>query len=59
MKQRKRQLLAIMLIAALTCLLPAGCASYSPGQFDFSGPYPMVRYADGTEYELPSGNGFN
>ena len=40
-------------------MLLIGCASYSPGEFDYSGPYPMIRFADGTEYELPSGNGMN
>lgn len=47
------------IVAALACLLLVGCASYSPGEFDYSGPYPMIRFADGTEYELPSGNGMN
>ena len=45
--------------AAMAFLLLVGCASYSPGEFDYSGPYPMIRFADGTEYELPSGNGKN
>ncbi len=45
--------------AALAILLLAGCASYSPGEFDYSGPYPVIRFADGTVYELPSGNGRN
>lgn len=43
------------LIAALLLLLSVGCASYSPGEFDNSGPYPVIRFADGTVYELPSG----
>jgi hypothetical protein len=48
----------IVLMTLCTALL-LGCASYSPGEFDFSGPYPLVRYADGTEYELPSGGGYD
>jgi len=43
------------LIAALAILLSVGCAGYSPGEFDNSGPYPVIRFADGTVYELPSG----
>jgi hypothetical protein len=50
---------SVFFAVTLTILLLAGCASYSPGEFDFSGPYPLVRYADGTVYELPSGNGLN
>lgn len=48
-----------LIAAALTLLLMTGCATYSPGEFDDSGPYPMIRFADGTEYELPSGNGMH
>lgn len=44
-------------IALVLFLLFTGCAHYSPGRFDFDGPYPLVRYDDGTPYELPSGNG--
>ena len=47
----------LLVIPVLALLLLNGCASYSPGEFDYSGPYPMIRFADGTEYELPSGNG--
>jgi len=45
----------ICLLAALAMLLSVGCASYSPGEFDNAGPYPVIRFADGTVYELPSG----
>jgi hypothetical protein len=48
-----------ILIAIAAMLLVVGCASYSPGEFDNSGPYPVVRFADGTVYELPSGSGFD
>ena len=48
-----------LMTAALALLLVNSCATYSPGEFDYSGPYPMIRFADGTEYELPSGNGKN
>jgi hypothetical protein len=46
-----------LITAVLTLLLLNGCASYSPGKFDYAGPYPVIRFTDGTEYELPSGNG--
>ena len=59
-EQRKSPLKAFGITAlALILLSAAGCASYSPGVFDYSGPYPVIRYADGTVYELPSGNGYN
>lgn len=48
-----------LLIAAIALLLTVGCASYSPGEYDYSGPYPLIRYSDGTVYELPSGGGRN
>ena len=51
------QMKLILLAAMALFLIVTGCTSYSPGWFDFNGPYPLVRYADGTEYELPSGNG--
>ena len=56
---RKPPLKTIMTALIALGLLWAGCASYSPGEFDYSGPYPVIRYADGTVYELPSGNGYH
>lgn len=47
------------IIVFFAILLLMGCASYAPGEFDYSGPYPVVRYTDGTVYELPSGGGRN
>ncbi|MDJ0720842.1 MAG: hypothetical protein QNJ04_04395 [Desulfobacterales bacterium] len=41
----------------LLVLLFTSCTNHSPGRFDFDGPYPLIRYDDGTDYELPSGNG--
>ncbi len=57
--QWKSPLRIVFIAAIVVILLAVGCASYSPGEFDYSGPYPVIRYADGTVYELPSGNGYN
>ena len=56
--QRQLPLQPLMITVIALGFLSAGCAAYSPGEFDDAGPYPVIRFADGTEYELPSGNGF-
>jgi hypothetical protein len=43
-------MLAIMVIAL------SSCAGYSPGKFVDDGGYTCIEYADGSRYQMPSGD---